>query len=549
MSRDESIAPGDHDASRVLAVLVVLALALRLPGYLGWWFNPDEAIYLEVATTTTERARAMVESNAHPPLQYALLRWLAPLSTSPQWLRLPSLVAGLGLVPLMYAAVRRISGARAAQAAAALVAFSPSAVVLSGVMRPYALQQAALALALLGWAGWIAGEGRSRLALLAGALCLALGLHYSSFAALAAFGGALFALASARRVPLRRAFPLAAALAAPVATAAWLYVAHIAPNLEGGHMQAEAREGWLKSHFAVDALGAFDRVPPVFESLFGFEELALAFALAALMLRARSRRVEMLAVPLLALGAALALSCVGKYPLGGSRHSAWLLVFLAPLVGDGIAGLASVRARVVVLPTLVAGLALAVVSGHAALRLSSGRAHGEFLPEGVVRTAEVRAVADFLAGELPIEAVLVSDHQTLNLLRAAVGADETRYRRNGDGSLAHTLLGEREYFYPQVQPDRPASIPWRLPWQRSSVGDRAHVARALEQIDARPALAERARVHGVWLALGGWSPNPAHADPFRDPALPPLYDRSVGGPGLGLFRLDREQYAAYLRGE
>lgn len=542
----EGSAPAEAAVRRMLAALVLLALALRLPGYMGWWFNPDEAIYLEVATTTAERARAMVENNAHPPLQYALLRWLAPLSTSPQWLRLPSLIAGVALVPLLHAAVRRLSGAWAGLAAAVLVALSPSAVALSGVMRPYALQQAALALALVGWAGWLAGEGRSRLVLLAGGLCLALGLHYSSFAALAAFGGALVSLAAARRVPLRRAFPLAVALAVPVATAAWLYVAHIAVNLEGGGLQAEAREGWLKQQFATDPVAAFGRLDRLFEGLFGLEEIALAFAGAALALGIRARRAQTLVLPLLALGAALTLSFLGKYPLGGSRHSAWLLVFAAPLVAEGMAGLASVRVRPAALLALTAALVLAVDSGREAVRLSRGRTHGEFLPEGSVRPAEAHAVAEFLTGGLPADAVLLSDHQTLNLLRAALGAGEPRFRRKGDANLARALLGEREYYYPPVDPDRPASIPWELPWQRSRAGDRAHVARALEQIDARPALAERARAHGVWLALGGWSPNPAHPDPFRDIALPPLYDRSVGGPGLGLFRLDREQYAAYL---
>lgn len=532
-----------------LGGITLLALALRLPSYLGWWFNPDEAIYLEVATTTAERARAMVENNAHPPLQYALLRRMASVSTSPQWLRLPSLLAGVALVPLLFAATRRLAGAGVGLAAAALTALSPSAVALSGVMRPYALQQAALALACLGWAGWIAGEGRSRLGLLAGGLCLALGLHYSSFAALAAFGAALIALTAARRLARRRALELGATLIVPGATAAWLYVTHIASELEGGGLQAEAREGWLKSQFASDAGAAFGRVSRLFEGLFGFEELALAFALAAIALGARARRFQTLALPLSALGAALALSFLGKYPLGGSRHSAWLLVFLAPLLAEGIAGLLAVRARRVAAVTALAAVALAVGAGLEALRLTRGRAHGEFLPEGAVRPAEARAVAEALERELPEESVLVTDHQTLNLLRAALGGDGARLRRKGDAGLARALLGEREYLYPPFDPDRPGSIPWELPWQRSRAAEPVHVARVLERIDARPALAERARAHGVWLALGGWSPNPAHLDPTRDPAAPQLFDLSIGGPGLGLFRLDRAAYAAYLSGD
>jgi hypothetical protein len=540
---------GDARVARSwLGAIAALALALRLPGYLGWWFNPDEAIYLEVATASAERARAMVENNAHPPLQYALLRWIAPWSTSPLALRLPSLVAGVALVPLLFAAVRRLAGVRAGLAAALLIALSPSAVVLSGVMRPYALQQAALALALFGWAGWLAGEGRTRLALFAGGLCLALGLHYSSFAALAAFGAALVALAAARRLAPRRALELGLAGLVPAVAAAWLYVAHIAANLEGGGLQAEAREGWLKAQFAQGPSAALGRVSRLFEGLFGFEELALALALAALVLGARVRRWETLALPALALGAALALSYLGKYPLGGSRHSAWLLVFLAPLVAEGFAGLAAVRSPRVRTVAFLVALALAVGAGREAVRLSRGRAHGEFLPEGAVRPAEARAVADALESGLPADAVLVTDHQTLNLLRAALDADAARLRRKGDAGLARALLGGREFLYPPFDPQRPASIPWELPWQRSRAAEHVHVARVLEQIDARPALAERAAAHGVWLALGGWSPPPAPPPPRRDAAAPPLFEQSIGGPGLGLFRLDRAAYAAYLAG-
>lgn len=545
----EAAALGDRVARRWLLALTGLALALRLPGWLGWWFNPDEAIYLEVATTTAERARAMVAANAHPPLQYALLRLLAPISTSPIWLRLPSLLAGVALVPLVHAGVRHLATPRTALAAAALVALSPSAAALSGVMRPYALQQAALALAFFGWAGWLAGAGRSRLALFAVGLCLALGLHYSSFAALAAFGAALAALGAGRRLPLRRGLQLAAAHVPPAATATWLYATHIATRLEGGGLLAQAQEGWLESQFARDAGDAFGRVTAAFEGLFGVGELALAFALVALVLGLRARSVASSALPFAALAAALALSFLGKYPLGGSRHSAWLLVFLAPLVAEGAVALASSRSRPLAAVGLLATLVLAAGSARAAVRLSRGRAHRAFLSEGVVRPGEAREVGNYLMRGLPGDPIVLTDGQTLNLLRAAVGGVLPRFRRQGDGDFAHVWLGEREFHYAPSDPHRPGSIPWELTWQRGRAVERSHVARALEQIDARPQLAERARTHGLWLALGGWTPNPAHPDPARDPAAPPLYDRCIGGPGLGLFRLDREPYAAYLAGD
>ncbi|HVS18644.1 MAG TPA: glycosyltransferase family 39 protein, partial [Planctomycetota bacterium] len=438
---------GARRARRWLVALVAAALALRLPGYLGWWFNPDEAIYLEVATTHAQRARAMVEHNAHPPLQYALLRLLAPLSTSPPWLRLPSLIAGVALVPLVHAAVRRLASPRAALVAAALVAVSPMSTAVAGVMRPYALQQAALALALLGWAGWIAGGGGAWLVALALALCTALGLHYSSFAALAAFGLALLALGAARALSQRRWLGLAVALLPPGGTAVYLYVAHIAPRLEGSGLQAEAREGWLQAQFADGFAACFGRVTDLFEGLFGLPHLALAFAVVALAVGLRARSVARLALPLAALAAALGLSLAGKYPLGGSRHSAWLLVFLAPLVADGVGDLLRARARPLAVAGLAAALLLVAGSARHAVRLSRGRGLGELRPEGTVRPGEVAAVKRALGELLDPEAVVLTDQQSLNLLRAELGSEEPLLRKGGGSGLSRAIVGGRTFLF------------------------------------------------------------------------------------------------------
>jgi len=548
LPRDAAIGLDQRALRRGLLLIVAAAVALRLPGYLGWWFNPDEAIYLEVATTSADRARAMVANNAHPPLQYALLRALARFGTAPWWLRLPSLVAGVALVPLVFAAVRRLASGRTALLAAALAAASPSAVALAGVMRPYALQQAALALALLGWAAWLAGGGAGWLVAFALALCAALGLHYSSFAALAAFGAAALALAATRALPLRRWPALAAALVAPTATACYLYLAHIAPQLEGSGLQAEAREGWLRAQFA-DGLGAtFGRVTDAFEGLFGLGYLAMAFATVALFFGLRERRVARLGLPLAALAAALGLSLAGKYPLGGSRHSAWLLVFLVPLVADGIGDALRARRRPLALAAFAAALVLVAGSVRHALRLSRGRALGEFLPEGTVRPDEPREVARLLSDSLDPEAIVLTDQQSLNLLRAALDSEEPLLRKGGDSGLSRATVAGRTYLFLPSDPARPRQMAWELAWQRERRDEPWHVARALELLDERPPLAERAREHGLWLLLGGWSANPAHGVPERPADAAPLFSDSAGGRGLGLFRLDRAAYDAYLAG-
>src|SRR5436305_9384708 len=95
-----------------------------------------------------------------PPLYY-LFVWPLP-DSSEAWLRLPSLVAGVGCVVALYAAIRPLAGTRAALLSAAALAVAPYAVSYSDFARGFVLADLGLVVALAGalrrsW--WLYGVG------------------------------------------------------------------------------------------------------------------------------------------------------------------------------------------------------------------------------------------------------------------------------------------------------------------------------------------------------------------------------------------------------
>ena len=61
--------------------VVALGFALRAHGFSEPWLNPDEGIYFQLATARSwQHLVDGIASNAHPPLQYLLLRAVALFS-------------------------------------------------------------------------------------------------------------------------------------------------------------------------------------------------------------------------------------------------------------------------------------------------------------------------------------------------------------------------------------------------------------------------------------------------------------------------------------
>jgi len=148
------------DRRTLLAGIVLLAILVRLAG-VGDRLSEDEGFSWLVASapdldTFLDRLAAYENT---PPLFYVLL---APLPLDDEhWLRLPSLVASVACVPVLYLAVRPLLGTRAALLAALGLAVAPYAVNWSNFSRGFMLANLGLLIAL--WAVVrLAGEGGRR---------------------------------------------------------------------------------------------------------------------------------------------------------------------------------------------------------------------------------------------------------------------------------------------------------------------------------------------------------------------------------------------------
>ncbi len=160
-----------------LAALIVLAAALRLATLTeqGFWydeaFTPVHVLHAGLGATL----KSVVHSENTPPLWY-LLAWVDArlLGDGALALRLPSALAGIATVPVVWGIGRELAGRRAALIGAALVAVNPLFVWYSQEARAYGLFVFFAALATLCFARLLHGpSGRRALAFaLSGALAL-----------------------------------------------------------------------------------------------------------------------------------------------------------------------------------------------------------------------------------------------------------------------------------------------------------------------------------------------------------------------------------------
>jgi mannosyltransferase len=195
-----------------LAALIVLAAALRLATLTeqSFWydesFTPVHVLHADLGATL----KALVHSENTPPLWY-LLAWVDVrlLGDGALALRLPSALAGIATVPVVWAIGNALSGRRAALTGAAIVAVNPLFVWYSQEARAYGLFVFFAALAMLCFVRLLREPSTTRAAWFALSGALALLTHYFAVFLLIPMVLLLLRERSARRAAL----PGAAALA------------------------------------------------------------------------------------------------------------------------------------------------------------------------------------------------------------------------------------------------------------------------------------------------------------------------------------------------
>jgi hypothetical protein len=405
------------------ALLVVAAgFLIRLRAASGTFLNPDEALhYLLANQSSWQLAYKASLTNAHPPLLTFVLYYWRVLGDSELALRLPSVFAGTAFCWIVFKWLTRIFGQATGFIGLILVTFLPPLIGLTAEVRQYAL----LLLFLASAACWLerALEEDSPAMMLLSEIFVCFGMltHYSAILFAAAMG--IYSLV--RIVTHRPAAKVFAAWALGQAGAVvlfvFLYSTHIS-QMKGDYASGTIN-GWLGNSFFHPGrdnplLFIIARSGGVFQYVFGqlaVGDIAFIGFVAAIVLLSRAKvspagsqiaawQLGILLVLPFALAAGASLARL--YPYGGTRHSAFLIMFAAAGVSFLLARLLRQRiGRGIVLSLLV----VAVCSAF-------GKPHRPYmLPEDQSRAQMIHAIG-FVRSQIPQSDLIFADYQTRLLL-------------------------------------------------------------------------------------------------------------------------------------
>src|SRR5260221_8767334 len=325
----------------IAGVLLLIGATCRLLLAARTFLNPDEALhYFVAAQPTLSQTYTTSLTTAHPPLMFFVLHFWIMFGSSPFFLRLPFVIAGVLFAWVMFLWVDRISGKNAALFALAICLLSPSLIAVSAEVRQYSLLLLFCAACLYALERAFQEESPRMMALSATALLLALLTHYSAliFAAAAAVYGLARLLRTQSAVRIKAAWALGQLLG--LATCIVLFETQSSKLRQSG-VPSEIAATWLggsifhpgSDHFLSFAVSKTIRLFRYFFShgSIGIVMLIL-FLIGVIVLswrrapRAQSGRP--LAVLLtLPFAIALATAIAGVYPYGGARPDIFFLSF------------------------------------------------------------------------------------------------------------------------------------------------------------------------------------------------------------------------------
>ena len=206
--------------------IVVLAALLRFTtlDVQSYWFDETVTVVDVLRPSLLATIERVPSQELAPPL-YSALAWLwsRPFGAGEVGLRSLSALLGTAIVPVAYAAARRLATQRAGLIAAALVATNPLLVWYSQEARHYSLLALMAAATVLCFARALREPSRAALWWWAAACAGALATHY--FAAFLIAPEAIWLLWASRRRPA--ATLLAAGAVAAVGAALLLSLIHI----------------------------------------------------------------------------------------------------------------------------------------------------------------------------------------------------------------------------------------------------------------------------------------------------------------------------------
>jgi len=416
----------------LIALLVVaVGFVLRLMTAAAGFLNPDEALHYLLANqpSVISAYRASL-SSAHPPFFLLLIYFVRYLGNSELTLRLPFVLMGAALPWVAYKWLRNVFGHTAALIGLLLLALSPAMIWLSAEVRGYAALLLFMASALYFLDRAFDGGSAGNMAFYALFLYGTISTEYSGLWVALTLG--IYALMRIIRgqLPASLVKLWVASQVGATALFAFLYVTHIS-TLKGGGMEREAITGWLRNSYfqsGRDSLLLFPltRSAAVFEYLFSQRiagiPLLLVFLGGVAFLLAkgapgephRPNRRELGILLLLPFVFGCGAAILGIYPYGGTRHSAYLVVFAVAGISFMIERLAGGRIWPVL---LVAAIVMPV--WHL-----TATPPPQFIDPHNQSQALMSKAVKYIRRSIPPGALLLVDHQTSQMLGYYLGKDQ-----------------------------------------------------------------------------------------------------------------------------
>ncbi len=402
-------------------LILTAAFLIRVRTAWGSFLNPDEALhYLLANQSTWLLAYNASLTNAHPPLLTFVLHFWRELGTSEFVLRLPSVIAGTAFCWLFFKWLSRILGRVTGFIGLILVSFLPPPIALSAEVRQYALLLFFLSAAAYLLERTFAENSVGLMLLSATFLYLALLTHYSAILFAAAMGVYSLLRIIARPTDKITSVWIMGQVGAAGLIAA-LYVSHIS-KLKGDYAVGTI-QGWLANSFFRPGhenpfLFAIARTGGVFQYVFGqlaVGDIAYLAFIAGVVLLLRSKRFTaepsatshqlgiLLVLPFVA-GAGAAIARI--YPYGGTRHSAFLIMFA--VAGVSLAMACSVKEN------LRWGIALAILI--VAVCNAFGQPHRPYILRQDQSRMQMTRATEFIRSQIPQSDLIFVDYQTRLLL-------------------------------------------------------------------------------------------------------------------------------------
>lgn len=392
--------------------IAAIALVLRIQRGAGTFLDGDETqIMFPPIQHSIAKCYEAAKVFPYGPFGNFLLYFLAKISTAELYLRLPSIISGALIPVVAYRWVAYRFNKSAGFVTACLLAFSPPLINLSAQVRHYTIHMLWIACSLYCLERALREESLKWLRWFGAALLLALLTMYMSVWYTAGIG--LYALmrVALGRPPRRFVIEWAAFQVAAVVICAVAYVTLLAP-LRGSASEAYAREFWLRdSYYHPESQSLYAYISTANQRLFGYlfansnvADVAICVFVAGVIIvlfRVRGGRWAPAFAIVLPVVATMLAGVLGIYPYGGSRHDAYLGIFIAAGIAIAIAYIC----RSTVLPVV---LAAAVV-----VPLWQRNAQRHYLddPEDLHQLRQMTSALAYLHSRTPSPRVLVVDGQ------------------------------------------------------------------------------------------------------------------------------------------